>query len=172
MEFAPVPALLGGVAIGTAVAVGALVAGRVTGISGHLTRVLSGRRPADAALLLGLAAGGYLAQPAFIPADALPLPLLRTAAAGALVGLGTAAANGCTSGHAVCGLARASRRSAAATLTFMAAAAATGQRCPPRAATRARSRVPPPRSPPRRCPRRGWRGARACGAATWQAWRR
>jgi uncharacterized protein len=41
--------------------------------------------------------------------------------AGLLVGFGTRLANGCTSGHGVCGLARQSRRSLAATATFMAA---------------------------------------------------
>ncbi|MDR6677184.1 YeeE/YedE family protein [Pseudomonas oryzihabitans] len=57
--------------------------------------------------------------------DALPAapiqagwPLLVVS--GALVGVGTGMANGCTSGHGVCGLARGSRRSLAATLTFMA----------------------------------------------------
>jgi hypothetical protein len=45
--------------------------------------------------------------------------------AGLLVGFGTQLGNGCTSGHGVCGLARGSRRSLAATLTFMACAAIT-----------------------------------------------
>jgi hypothetical protein len=42
-----------------------------------------------------------------------------------LVGVGTGLASGCTSGHGVCGLARLSRRSLAATLTFMATGFAT-----------------------------------------------
>jgi uncharacterized membrane protein YedE/YeeE len=41
-------------------------------------------------------------------------------AAGALVGVGTALANGCTSGHGVCGVSRLAPRSLAATGTFMA----------------------------------------------------
>jgi hypothetical protein len=45
--------------------------------------------------------------------------------AGLLVGFGTQLGNGCTSGHGVCGLARGSRRSLAATLTFMGSAAVT-----------------------------------------------
>jgi hypothetical protein len=44
------------------------------------------------------------------------------AVAGLLVGVGTRLANGCTSGHAVCGLARLSPRSLVATVTFMLAA--------------------------------------------------
>ena len=41
-------------------------------------------------------------------------------AGGALVGLGTRLGSGCTSGHGVCGMARLSKRSFAATLTFLA----------------------------------------------------
>ena len=42
-------------------------------------------------------------------------------AGGLMVGFGTRLGNGCTSGHGVCGLARLSPRSIAATATFMAA---------------------------------------------------
>ena len=44
---------------------------------------------------------------------------------GLLVGYGTRLGSGCTSGHGVCGLARLSPRSLAATATFMVVAAAT-----------------------------------------------
>jgi len=44
---------------------------------------------------------------------------------GVLVGYGTSLANGCTSGHGVCGLGRLSLRSLAATGVFMAAGIAT-----------------------------------------------
>jgi uncharacterized membrane protein YedE/YeeE len=57
-----------------------------------------------------------------------PLPVARVDAsipvlviAGLLVGWGTRYGSGCTSGHGVCGLARLSPRSLAATLAFMAA---------------------------------------------------
>ena len=46
-------------------------------------------------------------------------------AGGLLVGFGTRLSGGCTSGHGICGIARLSPRSIAATLTFMAAGAAT-----------------------------------------------
>jgi uncharacterized membrane protein YedE/YeeE len=59
-------------------------------------------------------------------------PALRIAAspallvaAGLLVGFGTRMGNGCTSGHGVCGLSRASPRSLVATLAFMGAGFAT-----------------------------------------------
>jgi uncharacterized membrane protein YedE/YeeE len=42
-------------------------------------------------------------------------------AGGLFVGLGTSLANGFTSGHGMCGLARLSPRSLPATVTFMAA---------------------------------------------------
>lgn len=117
-------ALAGGLLIGLAAAVLLLGCGQVAGISGMLGRLL--RRPwAGTAwrwsFLLGLILAPVLAR----LVDALPMapiqvgwPLLVVS--GALVGVGTGMANGCTSGHGVCGLARGSRRSLAATLTFMA----------------------------------------------------
>lgn len=45
--------------------------------------------------------------------------------AGLLVGIGSRLGSGCTSGHGVCGLSRFSKRSLAATLTFMAVGIAT-----------------------------------------------
>jgi uncharacterized membrane protein YedE/YeeE len=45
--------------------------------------------------------------------------------AGLLVGVGTQLASGCTSGHGVCGLSRLSKRSVAAVMSFMIAAAVT-----------------------------------------------
>jgi uncharacterized membrane protein YedE/YeeE len=50
-------------------------------------------------------------------------PLLVVA--GAIVGVGTRYGAGCTSGHGVCGVSRASPRSLVATLVFMAAGFAT-----------------------------------------------
>mmetsp|Transcript_4576 Transcript_4576/g.8825 ORF Transcript_4576/g.8825 Transcript_4576/m.8825 type:complete len:375 (+) Transcript_4576:288-1412(+) len=48
---------------------------------------------------------------------------------GFLVGLGTKLGNGCTSGHGICGLARLSKRSIAAVMTFMATGVATASLC-------------------------------------------
>ena len=44
---------------------------------------------------------------------------------GLVVGVGTRAGSGCTSGHGVCGLSRVSPRSLVATLTFIATGAIT-----------------------------------------------
>ncbi len=46
-------------------------------------------------------------------------------AAGLLVGFGTRLGGGCTSGHGICGVARLSARSIAATIIFMLTAIAT-----------------------------------------------
>ncbi len=46
-------------------------------------------------------------------------------AAGLLVGFGARLGGGCTSGHGVCGIARLSQRSIAATLIFMGTAVVT-----------------------------------------------
>jgi hypothetical protein len=51
--------------------------------------------------------------------------LLLAVIGGLLVGFGTRLGAGCTSGHGVCGLARLSPRSLAATLVFMAAGMAS-----------------------------------------------
>lgn len=123
-------ALLGGVAIGLASAVLLLFNGRVAGISGIAGGLLApARGDTDwrLAFVGGLVAGGFLlhaiAPGAIGPPAATDLGVVL--AAGLLVGFGTRLGNGCTSGHGVCGLARGSVRSLAATLTFMAAAAAT-----------------------------------------------
>jgi uncharacterized membrane protein YedE/YeeE len=123
-----VPALLGGVLIGLAIAMLLLLDGRVAGISGILGGLV---RPEPAEghwrwfFVLGLVGGGLAVralQPGAIEATEASLPVL--VASGLLVGLGTRLANGCTSGHGVCGISRLSPRSLVATGTFMAVGAA------------------------------------------------
>ena len=48
--------------------------------------------------------------------------LVLSSLAGLLVGFGTRLGSGCTSGHGICGIARLSPRSLAATVMFMAVA--------------------------------------------------
>jgi uncharacterized membrane protein YedE/YeeE len=127
--FTPISALVGGALIGLAATALYAATGRIAGISGiagGLFRVGA----ADAAwrllflagLVVGAGAAGLVGG----------MPVLRIEAswpmlvlAGLLVGYGTQLGRGCTSGHGVCGIARLSPRSLAATLVFMAAAAAT-----------------------------------------------
>jgi uncharacterized membrane protein YedE/YeeE len=122
------PALLGGVLIGLAIAMLLLLNGRVAGISGilgGLVRPEPGEGPWRWLFVLGLVGGGLVVralQPSAIEATEASLPIL--VASGLLVGLGTRLANGCTSGHGVCGNSRLSPRSLVATGTFMAVGAA------------------------------------------------
>ena len=129
-NFTPVSAAIGGLLIGLSAALLWVAKGRIAGISGILGG-LGARRPGDIAwrvtFLVGLmaapllygAAGGALPGPV---SAASPVLLV---VAGLLVGFGTRLGSGCTSGHGVCGLARLSPRSLAATGLFMASAAAT-----------------------------------------------
>ncbi|TKC98748.1 TSUP family transporter [Polyangium fumosum] len=118
------PALLGGSLIGLAASILMLFHGRIAGVSGILGGVLS-PKAGDVAwrvgFLLGMVAGGAALRalrPAAFPAAASG-PLWLLAIAGLLVGYGTRLANGCTSGHGVCGISRLSARSLVATATFM-----------------------------------------------------
>lgn len=129
-SFTPVSGTLGGLLIGAAAALLLILNGRIAGISGIVGGALhpvAGDLGWRLAFIAGLVAGPILYGLAAGPVPditidtALPIIVLG----GFLVGFGTRLGGGCTSGHGVCGLARFSMRSAAATLVFMAAAAAT-----------------------------------------------
>ena len=121
--------LAGGAMIGIAAALFLLVNGRVMGASGILGGLADGTTRGESAregmaFLVGLVgvpalivlarggesthAGGHLAL--YI-------------VAGLLVGLGTRLANGCTSGHGVCGISRLSVRGIVATVVYILAGA-------------------------------------------------
>jgi len=117
-------AAAGGVLIGLAAGGLMLGAGKVAGASTIVARALDGRREAIL-FLVGLPLGAWVVSAAL----GLPIPVAfaapwRLVLAGVLVGFGARLGNGCTSGHAVCGLARLSKRSLVATLIFMATAMA------------------------------------------------
>ncbi|NHZ65511.1 YeeE/YedE family protein [Massilia genomosp. 1] len=120
-----VRALAGGAVIGLAAAMFLLLNGRIGGISGILGGLL---RPVRSelgwriAFLLGL----VLSPCVFVLFAPLPAVHVEAGKAslivgGLLVGLGTRYGSGCTSGHGVCGIARLSPRSLAATAAFMLA---------------------------------------------------
>jgi uncharacterized membrane protein YedE/YeeE len=124
-------AAAGGVMIGTAAALLFALNGRIAGVSGVLgTLVLerpSGEAPWRGLFLAGLVLGALLMS---VVRPDLAASTLQTGWAGMIVGglvvgFGTRMGSGCTSGHGVCGMARLSRRSILATLTFMAAGFAT-----------------------------------------------
>ncbi len=129
-NFTPMAALLGGALIGGAALLLWLGLGRVAGIAGILGG-LARARGAEAGWRLAFLAGLVLAPLAFVLlGGAVPAPRIEASApvlvlAGLLVGFGTRLGNGCTSGHGVCGVARLSLRSVAATLVFMVVAALT-----------------------------------------------
>ncbi|WP_218843486.1 MULTISPECIES: YeeE/YedE thiosulfate transporter family protein [unclassified Sphingomonas] len=123
------PALAGGALIGLVCGTMWLVHGRISGIAGIARLALQGPdRVWRLWFLAGLFAAGLIARLAW-PHDLAPgyasLGWLQLIVAGALVGTGTALANGCTSGHGICGLSRLSSRSLVAVVTFMAVAAIT-----------------------------------------------
>lgn len=62
---------------------------------------------------------GLLVMTGAMPAVEVPVSMPMLVLGGFLVGIGVTYGSGCTSGHGVCGMARLSRRSIAATLTFM-----------------------------------------------------
>lgn len=119
--------VIGGALIGLAASLFLFSHGRVAGISGIIGGVLRGdgvqwRAPfivglLSAAPLMGLLFASEVQQDLF--KNSTERGLIMVAAAGLFVGVGTRLGSGCTSGHGVCGLARASRRSFVATMTFM-----------------------------------------------------
>jgi uncharacterized membrane protein YedE/YeeE len=135
-NFSPFPAAVGGALIGLSAGLLWLANGRLAGISG----IFGGLIPFRAgeldwrlafllALILGAVLGTAIAPSLFpgLPAltPVLGLSPLVAIAAGLMVGAGTRLGGGCTSGHGICGLARFSRRSVVAVLTFMSVAMVT-----------------------------------------------
>ncbi len=129
MDISWVWGLLGGLVIGTAAAMFLLVNGRIMGISGIAAGLLdgSGTGPLGerAAFVAGLVLAPGLLATAFGADTHITGNLALVAAGGLLTGLGTRLANGCTSGHGVCGMSRLSVRSIAATCIFVGTGMAT-----------------------------------------------
>ncbi|KAL1741547.1 hypothetical protein HDZ31DRAFT_45210 [Schizophyllum fasciatum] len=114
----PLQSFLGGIGLVIPAHMLLLLNGKVFGISGFMHRSLRGDWEAVsgvAGLVMGGAFVGLIDRAGPSP---IALPLSLVALSGGLVGLGTKLANGCTSGHMVCGLSRLSVRSLAATCTF------------------------------------------------------
>lgn len=120
----------GGALIGLSVLVLLAFSGRVAGISGVFGGLVLDGKQGDrlwrVAFLLGLLGGAALISMQWPQAIGVPtVGWGGLILAGLLVGYGTRMGNGCTSGHGVCGLARFSKRSFVATLSFMGAGFAT-----------------------------------------------
>ena len=129
-NFTPVSSLAGGALIGAAATLLLWLNGRIAGISGIAGGLLAPARDDTMwciVFLCGLVIGALVwratggAPQTIVITGSLPLLI----GGGLLVGLGTRIGGGCTSGHGVCGLARLSPRSLAATAVFMIAAGVT-----------------------------------------------
>jgi uncharacterized protein len=116
--------LIGGALIGIAASLLLFLNGRIAGISGILGGLFAANGGAERywrlAFVIGLIGGAAIYSLA-VGGLAVQLPdnNLTLIAAGLLVGFGTRLGSGCTSGHGICGLARRSPRSLAATATFV-----------------------------------------------------
>lgn len=124
-------AIIGGGLIGIASAALYVLNGRIAGVSGIFGDLFIDRNSGQIAwrfaFVFGLVLGGGVVR-ALVP-EIAGVPLrpgwLLLIVGGVLVGFGTRLGRGCTSGHGICGIARLSRRSVAATIVFMLSAIIT-----------------------------------------------
>ncbi len=118
--------LLGGLCIGSAAALYLLVNGRIMGASGIVGELVDGSagdswREKLAFLTALVAVPAVLAWLAGGSQTYLTGNWAVIVVAGLLVGVGTRMANGCTSGHGVCGMSRLSLRGIVATVFYVLA---------------------------------------------------
>lgn len=129
--FTPWQSLGGGALIGIAAVLLMATHGRIMGATGIVAGFLVPDNLWDwswrAAILAGMITGplAYLALTGGFPEISVPISTPMLLIGGFVVGLGVTFGSGCTSGHGVCGMARLSPRSIAATLTFMASTGVT-----------------------------------------------
>lgn len=129
-DFTPFMSLFGGTLIGLSAVLLMAFNGRIAGMTGILTGLLPPVAP-DWAWRAAFVAGA-IAAPTLIlslSSEAIgfdsPVATPWLAISGLIVGVGVYFGSGCTSGHGVCGMARLSPRSIAATAIFMATTTAT-----------------------------------------------
>ena len=129
-DFTPISGFAGGLLIGLAVALMLLLNGRVAGISGIVGGLLT-LRLRDTAWRAAFVGGLVIGALAYLSTadQTTPVRVITSLPAilvgGLLVGFGTRLGSGCTSGHGLCGMARLSSRSVAATATFFGVAMLT-----------------------------------------------
>lgn len=123
--------LIGGVLIGLGGAVYLLGNGRVMGASGIIGGLIDGSGRNTALERLAFLAGVVGMPVLLMPLFGLKISTHLTdnwiiiISAGLLVGIGTRIANGCTSGHGVCGISRFSLRGMVATVFYIGAGGLT-----------------------------------------------
>lgn len=128
-NFTPYSAFLGGSLIGLSAALLMYFNGRIAGISGMIAGAFDFKNPENhwrLFFLVGLILTAVIVN-FFAPHGEVTYSrsIYWLIVSGLLVGFGTRLGNGCTSGHAVCGIARFSIRSIVATVTFMSVAILT-----------------------------------------------
>lgn len=126
-NFTPVSAAIGGALIGLSAVLLMLFTGRIAGVSGifdGLINLKTSDRAWRAAFVAGLIAAPVTATLVgyAVPTPQMPVNYVTIVVGGLLVGFGARLGSGCTSGHGICGIARLSPRSIAATGVFMVAA--------------------------------------------------
>lgn len=130
-EFTPWSSLAGGAIIGAAAVLLMASLGRIMGATGILAGILSPDDRSDWSWRTGVLAGMISGPVVVWMLTGSPIEVAVSAstpmlvASGLLVGIGVTLGSGCTSGHGVCGMARLSRRSIAATMVFMIFTGAT-----------------------------------------------
>jgi uncharacterized protein len=126
-NFTPVSAAIGGALIGLSAVLLTLFTGRIAGVSGIFDGLINPQtsdRAWRAAFVAGLIAAPVTAMLVGynVPMPQLPGSFITIVVGGLLVGFGARLGSGCTSGHGICGIARLSPRSIAATSVFTVAA--------------------------------------------------
>lgn len=130
-EFTPINALIGGTLIGLSAVLLMAANGRIAGASGIFAGLFTfgfgtefgWRLVFIIGLLIGAAWSGlFFYDTSKIAFSGNTASILFS---GIIVGVGTVLGSGCTSGHGICGLSRFSKRSLAATCTFLAVAIIT-----------------------------------------------
>jgi uncharacterized membrane protein YedE/YeeE len=121
---------VGGLMIGGAAALYLLVNGRVMGASGILGGLVDGTGRDSMVERLAFIFGALAVPPLLVPLYSVVDTRITTnpfviIAAGLLVGIGTRLANGCTSGHGVCGISRLAPRGLASTGLYLLGGALT-----------------------------------------------
>ncbi len=129
MTFFSLPALLGGILIGIAAVLFLLGLGRIMGVSGIVSNLLS--RSGLTMWRLCFIAGLLIAPTLYylvvgsLPAVTVTSSWPLLVGAGLLVGIGSAMGSGCTSGHSICGISRLAPGSLVITVVFMVAGGVT-----------------------------------------------
>ena len=122
--------LVGGLLIGLVGLILLIFNGRIMGASGILGQLIDGKQDTENLERI-VFLSGVVAAPLIIlqfsdfSETNLTSNTIQLVLAGLLVGAGTRIANGCTSGHGVCGISRLSLRGLFATAIYIAAGALT-----------------------------------------------